>query len=546
MSQSPLSSQGASSGVVAQFVPAVTQPVVPSQVKVVALVGKGKTTKTILGTVVTRGNTPGTADTLTPAAASLPSTIQDANFNTYNLNVDYTLSSGNISWSTGTASFTSTIDASSGLNVNGQTFIVSVNGGSNQTVTFSGTNPISQSSIVTQLGTLTGVSVTSSGNFVKIATSANTNATLLIGNGTSNVTLGFTGGQLAVGPKEPLAAVTYSFDYESNKIAGTDYQPTVFTNLNDMVTAYGAVNTTNTLSLGASFVFQNSEQTGAIVGMQLDPADTPDLTGFRNALNKLLAVDGINIVVCLTGDPNLYPYILQHVVAASAPLEKKERTAIVGMTGTPTIAQAQSFAAGFATGGNGRRVLLAYPPSAQATVAGVSGTTLDGSYIAAAIAGVRIDSNFDVAEPLLRKQIVGFDVLTTGMTRAQKLQLRNGGITVVDTVNGFVRVVEDTTTDRTSADTQEFSVTEIIDFVARTCRTLLDNIFIGIKLLPDTPNLLVATLTTILNTFVSLQIINSFQSVQAVVNAVDQREIDVSFEIQPTRPLRFILIQFTI
>jgi len=770
----PLSAQNAESGVVVEFLPSVTQPIIPNDVRTVGLIGKGKTTKTILNQTLTRGVAPDTADTLLPAAASLPSTIIDQNLNSYSLDVDYQLTSGNVDWSlNGPANFTSIIDASAGLNVNGLTFVAYINGGVAQSVTLSGTNPISQSNIIAQLspgltltlningdgaqtitlganasgaavaadiqakvraltaftpsnqlayddftavystvytltsgldgtgssvvvsggtaavslklgtgnggtelsGTLgtsvsdttpatsttsgdtltlningdgaqtiilatsgtgadvaadieakvraltaftpsnqpaynnftavyttvytltsgagahpssvvvsggtaaaalklgianggteaigtygtsasntspaittptgiSGVAVTAVGNFIKIATIAVNNATLLIGAGTANTALGFTGGLLAVGPKEPTAGVTYSFDYETAKLSA-DYVPTFFTNLDDIVTAYGDINTTNTLSLGAQIVFTNSAGTGGIWAIQLNPADTPDLTGFRNALNKLAIVERVNIIVPLTGDPNLYQDVKQHVVNSSAPLEKKERTSILGMQGNPTFAQAQSYAAGLAAGGNGRRLLLLYPPSAVATVAG-SDVTLDGSFLAAAVAGVRINSNFDVAEPLLRKALLGFNEIQSNLTRTNKLILRNSGVTVIEMVDGVVRITEDTTVDRTSADNQEYTVTEIVDFTASTTRRLIDAIFIGIKLLPDTPNLVAATLNVILSTLVDLRIINSFQNIKAGVNSVDPRQIDISFSIQPTRTLRFIKITFSI
>lgn len=546
MAEAPLSSQGAESGVVVEFVPSTSLPSVPGGVRTVALLGKGKTTKTVLSHTVTKGSAD-SADTLTPAAASLPAFIVDENFASYALGIDYQLTSGNVDWSlNGTASFTSTVDSTSPLALNTLTFIVTPNGGSPLTTTFVGT--ISQSAILTQLNATTGWSgvllATASGNFIKVATVATNNATLLIGNGTANSVLGFTGGALAVGPKEPAPGVKYTLDYQTNKLTA-DYTPKTFFDLQSMIDEYGDVNTTNTLSLGAQIVFENSANTGAIVAIQLDPADAPDLLGYQNALNKLASVEGINIVVPLTGDNNLYAAVKAHVVNASAPLEKKERTAILGMQGSVTLSQAQSYASGLAAGGNGRRLMLLWPPSATALVAGVD-TTLNGSYLAAAVAGLRINANFDVAEPLLRKQLNGFESVQTNLLRTQKLTLRNSGVTVIENQDGIIRVMEDTTVDRSTADSQEYTVTEIIDFVAGTTRKLIDAIFIGIKLLPDTPNLIAATLNVILSTYVDLQVINGFNNVKASVNTIDPRQIDISFQIQPTFPLRFIKITFSI
>lgn len=558
----PLSAQGAESGVVVEFVPSTALPSISGGIRTVALIGTGKTTKTVLSHTVTRGSN--SADTLTPTAASLPSTITDANYEAYALGVDYALASGNVDWGSlaTPASFTSSVDASSGLNVTGLTFIVSINGASPVTTTFSGSNPVSQSNIVSQLNTALGAAATAapSGNFISITNTvyAGPVNTIQILGGTANTVLGFVGGLIAKGPQQPALGTKYTFDYETPKLTA-DYAPAVYFDLQDLINDYGPIPTDTapanqqytlqpgdfTLPLGAQMVFQNSANSGAVIAMQLDPADMPALTGFQNALNKLLAVPNINIVCALTGDPNLYPAILAHVTNASAPLNGNFRTAIVGMQGTPSVADAVGFASGFAAGGQGRRILLAYPPSAQVPITNGIATT-DGSFIAAAIAGLRINSNFDVAEPLLRKQLQGIDSIPANLLRTQKLALRNGGVSVIETVNGVIRIMEDTTTDRSTVDSQNYSVTEIIDFVAETTQSTLNNLFIGIKLLNDTPSMIVTTLNLLLSTYVDLQIINGFTNVSATVNSIDPSQIDVAFDIAPVYPLRYISVTFSI
>jgi len=507
-------------------------------------------------------------DILLPPAFSLPSTITDATYVNYNLGIDYTLVDGNVTWLTAPASFTSNVNATGGLNVTGLTFIVSFNGATPVNFTFTGSNPVSQASIVSQMNTAFGAqgAAAAFGSFITLSNSnppGPVNTIQVLG-GTANAVLGFTGGLIAKGPQQPTPTIglvpgtMYSFSYQSPKVSA-DYVPTVYYDLQDLINDMGPVPTNTatppavynlqssdyTLPLGAQVVFQNSANSGAVVAMQLDPADEPALTGFQNALNKLLAVPNINIVVCLTGDPNLYPAILGHVTNASAPLEGNFRTAIVGMHGNPSIATATGYASGFSAGGNGRRILLVYPPAASIPATNGAVQT-DGAFIAAAIAGLRINSNYDVAEPLLRKQLQGINSIPANLLRSQKLALRNGGVTVVETVNGIIRVMEDTTTDRSTVDAENYSVTEIIDFVAESTQSTLNNLFIGIKLLNDTPSMIVTTLNLLLSTFVDLQIINGFTNVSATVNSIDPSQIDVSFDIAPVYPLRYISVTFSI
>jgi hypothetical protein len=464
---------------------------------------------------------------------------------------------GNINWGpAGAAVITASTDISNtifpfGINLDGLTFQVFINGSpSASNVTFVGTT-LTPAQIVTQLiaglpGTVTpSVFVNGAENYIRLSTVSTSNASLQIGNGTANTSLGFVAGILIKGPAEPAAGVTYTFSYGTPKVA-SDYVPQLYTSLDPVISAYGDANATNTLSLGAQIVFENSNSTGAVLTVQVNPADGSDLAGFQNALSKMATVDGVSIVVPLTTDAMLYPSVKSHIVNSSAPLEKKERTAIMGLNPASTtissaIAQAQSLAAG----GNGRRLMLVYPPSVNRVI-GNSEVTLDGSFLCAGIAGVRINGNFDVAEPMLRKQVVGFTSAATNLLRTDKLRLRNGGVTVVELQDNIVRITEDTTVDRSTVDNQEFPVTEIVDFVARTVRRLLDSIFIGVKILPDTSSIVSATVQVLLNNFVALNIITSSKNVKASVNTFDPRQLDVSFEIQPIRGLRFIKVTFSI
>lgn len=388
------------------------------------------------------------------------------------------------------------------------------------------------------------VYVSGPSNYIRLTTVATSNATLQIGNGNVNADLGFVSGLLSRGPAEPASSVTYTFDYETPKVS-TDYVPALYTNQDAIVAAYGPADTSSPLSLASQIVFENSGGTGGIVTCQINPADGSDLAGFQAALSKLAVVDGVNIVVPLTVDPMLYSSVKSHVVNSSAPLEKKERTAILGLEASATVSSAIAQASGLAAGGNGRRMMLVYPP-AVSRVIGSSIVSLNGSYLAAGIAGLRINANYDVAEPLIRKQITGFTSAATNLLRTDKLRLRGGGVTVVELIDSIVRVTEDTTTDRSTVDNQEYAVTEIVDFVARTVRRLLDSIFIGVKILPDTPSIVVATVQVLLNNFQALSVITGSDKLKASVNPLDPRQIDISFEIQPVRGLRFIKVTFSI
>jgi hypothetical protein len=537
-------------GVYSQFRPQAVLPVLPGGVRVTALVGPGRTTNLVSGEEVTKG-AEDAADNLAHVATSLAATIQDEDFNTYHLTDDYVLTGGDVAWTPAAVAFiVGTEDETFNMSTV-KTLKLTVSGGIEQSHDISevgnpGAYPVpgmaTAAQVVAVINSLfTGVTaVVSGGTKVRLETVADNNADLLIGDGTANLELGFTDGSLVATPREPAPGKKYFVDYEYAK-ASADYTPRFFFNMNDVIAEHGEVSTTNKLSLGAEIVFQQG--TSVVCLVQIDPADGSTVNQFRKAIDKLLPVTGINIVVPLVTDTSLQSYLKTHCETASSLLERKERTGIMGLSGSPSIATIIGYAQGLAS----KRIVIVYPTSATRFV-GTNTTvdTLDGSFIAAAIAGVRTSNAFDVAEPLTRKEITGFESVPDTLLRTQKNQLSSEGILVIDTIGATPRVRFQTTTDPSTIVNREYSVVETIDFVSQTTRDLLEPIFIGQKILEDTPSQVRSAIVSILQDLVDKEILVAFTDVQASVNNSDPTQIDVSFRISPVYPLNYILITFSI
>lgn len=533
-------------GVYSQFKPQTVLPVLPGGIRVAALVGDGRQTNVVSGETITRSSTPGGSDALAHTATVLGSQIIDEDQVTYYLTTDYTLSSGSVSWSpSSAASLTGTVSQTYNGLV-GLTFKFTVGNGSEQTITFLNGDFVSPTAAtatevaaaITARGT--GVSSSVSSNKVVVATSATSNTSLLIGNGTANSILGFSEGSLVLTPREPASGKKYTVSYEYAKVSA-DYSVRFFFNMNDVVAQHGDVSTSNTLSLGAEIVFQQGASAVALV--QIDPADGSTLQQFQKAIDKLSTVKGINIVVPLSTNPTLQGYLKSHVETASSLTERKERTGIMGLSGSPSITTVLTYASSLAT----KRIALVYPPSCTRYVGtNTTVSTLDGSFIAAAVAGIRTSRNYDVADPLTRKSLTGFDGVPDTLLRAQKNQLSNGGVMVIETKGTIPYVRLQTTTDPTVSYNKEFSVVETIDFVGASCRDLLEAIFIGQKILADTPSQIKSTISAILQDLVGRQIIVGFSNVIATIDGSDPTQINVSFQVAPVNPLNYVLITFTI
>jgi len=536
-------------GVFSQFKPTRTFPVLPGGIRVAALVGKGRETNIVNGESVTKG-AEDASDSLAHTATSLGDSIVDEDLNTYYKDTDYQLTTGAVDWSlAAVASLTGTIDETFDMSAI-KTLKLTIGGGTEQSHDISEIgNPGSYATpaaataaeVALVLAALfTGITAADDSGKVKISTVADNNSSLLIGDGDANAVLGFTGGSLQETPREPIAGKTYSVNYEYAK-ASADYVPRFFYNMDSVIEEHGEVTTSNTLSLGAEIAIEQGASVVCLV--QCDPADGADATQFRKAIDKLAPIKGINIVVPLSTDTSLFAYVKNHCDIASSITERKERTAIVGMSGSPTVSDLTTRAQALAS----KRMVLVSPGSATRYVgSGTTPSTLDGSFVATAIAGLRTSREFDVADPLTRKEVVGFETIADDFLRAEKVTMLSKGVMVIENVSGIYRVMQQVTTDVSVAENKEYSVVEVIDYVASNMREVLETIYIGQKILAGTPSQVKTTVQTILNDLISKEIIVDSQNVQAAIDNTDPTQINVSFEIRPVFPLNYILITFSL
>lgn len=518
-------------------------PVIPGGFRVVAIIGDGITTKPVVGEVVTMTATAtyALANTINSISAIVDASPYE---HEYVQGTDYSVSGGGVRWLAATITVSGSVSAPTvTLNVPGTTFITSVNGLALNTVTFTATTS-SMTQIAAWLNSNTGfkayltatAEASTSVLLVSTQACATINSSIYIGDGTSNSILGFVGGDSYLSPKRPTSAQLFYVDYDYTK-ATADYIPTYYFNLPDIISEYGDVSSTNTLSLGAELAFQNGAQ--VILGCQLAPADSPDLIGFRNALDKLKVKD-CNIVVCMTGDVNVAPYIKAHVDQMSTTLERKERLAIIGLDGTISTTSIKSLAQALGD----KRTMVVYPVTVRLTLD--EGEVSMGSYtLAAAIAGIRTNPSYDVAEPLTHKGIVGFTEITDNLIRSQRNDLASNGVCIVESQSGVARVRHALSTDMSSNINKQFSVTETLDYVGQLTRQVAERLYVGTKGLKEAPLMLAATLTTVLQNLVDREIIVSFTSPTASFNSIDPAELDVRFGVSPVFPIDYVYIEFS-
>jgi hypothetical protein len=538
-------------------------PSVTGGIRVAAFIGTGRLTNLVVGEAVTRGS--GNDDALAHSATVLDgTTITDQNYAVYQAGVDYSATpvSNGIGWLTGAAQITGTTSAPY-ADQNGKTFSFKVGSNSITVVTFSGVTT-SLASVVSQINTVYGDTIASAnGSHLELSTGTLTvpvlfNTSITIENGTATAALGFTPGSLVSAPSRPAMGVIYYVNYEWAKAVGDgqgSFTPQFYflQNFSTITNAYGTVGSgdSQTANMDGAWTLpiaaQLAQQNGASIVclMQMNPANGSDASQVRAALTQLF-IPNINIVVSLAGDVNnmLIPDITNHVETASSTINRLERTAFIGFSANDASYSNLSTMLGYATAADSNRVVVVNQTNTIYSMfigTNTTSSTVDGTMMAAALAALRTNPAFDVAQPLTR-EVVSDIALTNNLPQAEEVILSNNGVLVMNNISGSAKVVFGTTTDFADILDQLYQVTEIADYCTQTIRGLLDPIFIGQRLLANTPSQVETVTSAILSDIQSSNIITSFVQPTATVNPLQPTQILVQVAVQPTLELDTIFI----
>lgn len=407
----------------------------------------------------------------------------------------------------------------------------------------------------------TGITSVANAGAVEISTVATFNTSLTIENGTANTILGFVAGSLVSAPSRPALGVTYYANYEWAKAIGDgqgSFQPQFYfvQNFATITNAIGSVgggagDVVNTANMNGAWTLPIAAQLAQLNGasivclLQMNPADGSSASQVRAALQKLF-IPNINIVVSLAGDVNymLIPDITAHVETASSTINRLERTAFIGFAANDSSFTDMTTMLGYATAASSNRVVIVNQTSTTYSMfIGTSQTAsvVDGTMMAASLAALRTNPAYDVAQPLTREVVSGIATTNT-LAQAAKVILSNGGVLIVDNISGSAKVVFGTTSEFDTILNQLYQVTEITDYCAQTLRGLLDPIFIGQKLLTNTPSQVETVSGAIMQTIEDANIIESFVNPTATVNPSQPTQILLQVGIQPVLELDTILI----
>ena len=338
--------------------------------------------------------------------------------------------------------------------------------------------------------------------------------------------------------------------YVSLEYEKTDFTPAVYDNQQDVVNSFGTLSTTSPLTLAAYLAFLNGCPAVAMVQVKKNntgiQANDEDYIAAMQSLETPMTGNIVpNFLVCLTTSQSVIQFQKKHVEKVSSDRYAQERVGIFGFAVGTTPESAQNFARSLRS----ERMIGIYPDGAVVSLVDAFGnqvqTVVDGSYLAAAVAGLACNPSFDVATPLTRKSIVGFTSLFRKLDAVASNQTATAGITILTEQQASMQIRHAVTTDMSNALTREPTIVFIKDEVQRDTRAVLDP-FIGQKFLQNKLTDIEITVSNMLKGKVQAEKIVEYKGVSATVDPSDPTQADVVAFYSPVFPLNWIQVNYTI
>lgn len=341
---------------------------------------------------------------------------------------------------------------------------------------------------------------------------------------------------------EPKVGDVY---YVSYNYAKTSFDTQLFQDLKKIQQSFGPPNPDYPLSLAARLAILNG---AALVGLKQvlkDPNTGVATSGsFIDAIDELKKpISGTvkpDIIVPLGTDPNIFAYLNQHCVFMSAPRQEGERMGVVGTAIGTTPVGVQAIARGLAS----ELMMVVYPDSFIISIQDDSGNLadrlVDGSYVAAALAGSMCSPAVDVATPITRRQIAGFKSIGRVLDPTVANQVAVAGVTVIEQIDSGLRVRHGLTTRTDNVITRTPSVTLTIQYVQQTMRSVLDP-FIGVKFTGVIPKQVEQAMAGAFQRLINAQIVNKVSGIVATVDENDPTILRTEAIYVPVFPLEYIV-----
>ena len=348
---------------------------------------------------------------------------------------------------------------------------------------------------------------------------------------------------------EPKIGEFYYVNLLLNK-SETAFGLQTYTDTSDIYRAYGDAVPENRASLAAKLMFLNGASILAIrqVKKATGLAVASDQSYMAAIAELSLPLPGsdrkCDIIIPMTTSPVVQQALSKHLSTQSAPRNRGEAIGFIGLPMYATPESARTLARNLDT----ERLILAYPGGAILSV-DVNNVAVeyavDGSFIAAAMAGLCLNVANDVATTLTGQKIVGFSRLIR-RTEGTILDLvAADGVTVLVESSGALEVVHYRTTSTDSVLKIEPTTTTIVDYTRQRTRSALKQ-FVGRKGVQAIITDITIAVNSLMGSLVSQEILTSFQPPKVVRDATDPTVIHVTVAIKPMFSVLWLDVTFKV
>lgn len=281
--------------------------------------------------------------------------------------------------------------------------------------------------------------------------------------------------------------------------------------------------------------------------------DVPVYLEFEDDTNKYLiqSISGgqvtINDGVLTAGnDDNFYYAPGSPVFTASIvdrPFTVKIRGAVLANRTEEAVAYGE-----IAIGYRDRRVIATAPDQAKATIDGLE-TLIDGYYLAAALAG-KTSSKLP-QEPLTESTLAGFTGVVGSQDRYSEAQLKilsGSGLWVFyqEADGQPVRTRHQLSTDMSTVEKREFSITTALDFASKLIRSSLRNFIGRFNITTTVQDAITTTMQGLRNFLLRLGVFESFEIDAIRQNATDPTRLEIDCTVGAFYPLNYIQVTLVV
>ena len=342
---------------------------------------------------------------------------------------------------------------------------------------------------------------------------------------------------------EPNVGDMYYVTFDKAK---TDYTTRFLTSMRDVVKYFGPIDINNKLTIAANLAFINGARAVAMKQIQRvsggTDASVQDYIDGIDAFNEPMP-NGLrpSMMQPLSTDPQVLSYLKTSNAIQSSIRYRNERTSAVGFpvgtTSDAVIQQCKNLSS--------EKITAVYPDGAVIGIVDAYGNEVeyivDGSLIAAAVAGRDISPVNDIATPLTNATVSGFKRLYRRLDNVTASLVANSGCTVLEEQTPVIRILMYLTTDMSTSLTRDPRIVEVKHSIQQGIRSALQQ-YIGVKNLPKMQTQIRDTVGSYFKQLKQNEIIVDFTGIRVAQNTSDPSTVDVEAYYSPVFPLNWIMV----